>query len=55
MAISHQLFINGQWQLPAGTESISVITPANEQTISSVPLANSADFIKAEYPELFAI
>jgi acyl-CoA reductase-like NAD-dependent aldehyde dehydrogenase len=36
-------FIGGQWRKPAGTERLSVISPATEEPIGSVPVATNAD------------
>lgn len=38
-----ELYIDGEWVSPAGTDSIEVINPATEQVIGSVPSGADAD------------
>ena len=38
-----ELYINGQWVLPAGTDTFEVINPATETVLGRVPAATAAD------------
>jgi aldehyde dehydrogenase (NAD+) len=38
-----QIFINGKWQEPAGTEAITVINPATEEPFATIPSATATD------------
>ena len=37
------LFIGGKWTTPAGSDRISVVSPATEETVGSVPAVTNAD------------
>ncbi|MGW5435627.1 aldehyde dehydrogenase [Nocardia asteroides] len=37
------LFIGGKWTTPAGSDRISVVSPATEETVGSVPAVTKAD------------
>ena len=38
-----KFYINGQWVSPAGTESVEVINPCNEEVIAHVAMGNTQD------------
>ncbi len=42
-----RLFIDGEWVTPAGTERITRINPANEDTAGSIPAGTHADVDRA--------
>jgi aldehyde dehydrogenase (NAD+) len=39
----NEIFINGEWQASAGTESIAVINPATEEPFATIPSGTAAD------------
>ncbi|NPU85958.1 MAG: aldehyde dehydrogenase family protein [Syntrophaceae bacterium] len=41
------LYINGRWMAPAGTETVPVINPCSEETISTVAMGNEEDIDRA--------
>src|SRR5690349_13991651 len=43
----YDLFINGEWQKPSGGKYFSTINPANEEKLSEVAEASTADVDKA--------
>ncbi len=43
----YELFINGEWQKPSGGKYFDTINPANEEKLSEVAEANTADVDKA--------
>jgi betaine-aldehyde dehydrogenase len=45
--IFNRLFIGGEWVLPAGSETISVISPYSTETVATVPHASVADVDRA--------
>jgi aldehyde dehydrogenase (NAD+) len=42
-----QLYIGGEWVAPAGTSTITVVSPSTEEVIGSVPEATEADVDRA--------
>lgn len=38
-----ELFIDGAWRAPHGTESITLVSPGTEQALGTVPVADAAD------------
>jgi aldehyde dehydrogenase (NAD+) len=43
----HAIFVNGQWQDPAGNEVITIINPATEEPFATIPAGTPADVDRA--------
>ncbi|MCY4566312.1 MAG: aldehyde dehydrogenase family protein [Gammaproteobacteria bacterium] len=47
MSNRQKFYINGEWVKPAGTETLAVINPANEERIDDIALGNEEDVNRA--------
>ena len=43
MSNNEKFYINGEWVIPSGSETIEVINPATEEAVGTISLGNHDD------------